>query len=96
MQEDNIIAGQLCSGHTLKNGLVRDSKAYCEGMAYRASGIGTDVPVTDNPHQTGSDAWAAWLAGWNAADAYSDGVMPVNAMGCCSIPSDIPASIPPP
>ena len=87
--------GNLCDGHTGRNGKVKDSKAYCEGMAYRQSGIGTDVPVTDNPHEAGSDAATAWDAGWNAADAYSDGVMPQDAMGCCSIPSDIPASIPP-
>ena len=88
--------GMLCDGSDLKTAKVKDSKAYCEGMAYRQSGIGTDVPVTDNPHQAGSDAWVAWLAGWNAADAYSDGVMPRDAMGCCIIPSDIPASLPPP
>lgn len=87
--------GDLCDGHANRNGKVKDSKAYCEGMSYRASGIGTDVPVTDNPHEAGSDAWVAWLAGWNAADAYADGVMPVDAMGCCSVLPDIPAATPP-
>lgn len=80
------MAGLMCNGDTLKTARAKDSKAYCEGMAHRQSDYGTLVPITDNPHETGSDAWRSWEAGWNAADAYADGVMPRDAIGCCSIP----------
>lgn len=50
------MAGQLCSGHKIKNAKVKNSKAYCEGRAGAKAGMGT----SDNPHAEGSDANEAW------------------------------------
>lgn len=87
--------GQLCDGHALRTAKSKDSKAYCAGMAYRASGYGDAVPVTDNPHESGSDAAVAWAAGWDAADAKVGGTMTQAEMGCCSVVADIPAALTP-
>jgi hypothetical protein len=53
-----------CDGSTHPNqhvGIV-NTKAYCEG---RAAAVAGDL-LSTNPHQAGSEANAAWAAGWGS------------------------------
>lgn len=84
------MAGQLCSGSALKNAKVKDSKAYCEGMQWRAQGTALAYPVTDNPHAVESDAYTAWAAGWTFADDAAGGPIDTTAT-CCQITGTISA-----
>ena len=84
------MAGQLYSGTTHKNASVKHAKAYCEGMAHRATGTGLQAPVTDNPHVAASDAGVAWIAGWTFADDAEGGAIDSSAT-CCSVSGTIAA-----
>ena len=49
---------------------LKNARAYAEGAAYRCSGTAALRPITGNPEDgLGSEAEAAWDAGWNAADS---------------------------
>lgn len=67
------MAGKLCTGAVTNNGfLPKESKAFCEGMFFRASGTASAKPITGNPEDgVGSQAETAWDAGWNYADDQS-------------------------
>lgn len=55
------MAGQICAGQTsdaVKNGKLRNSKAFCEGYLARS----LEVTPT-NPHPAGSEANAAFALG---------------------------------
>lgn len=78
------MAGIKCSGHALKTANSRESKAYCEGMAYRASDTAANAPITDNPHNAG-DMKDAWDAGWDVADAAAGGAIGKVEAGCCAM-----------
>jgi len=77
------MAGQMCSGHVLKNGVPNESKAYCEGMSHRIATNG--ATQADNPHIATSDAGVAWIAGWSVAHAEVGAVFPAASQGCCSV-----------
>jgi len=83
--------GKLCTGKKQNNagaGRLRNSKSFCEGMAYRASGTAIAKPVTDNPHQAGNEASDAWILGWTIADDGAGGNVSKASLGCCaSIPT---------
>jgi hypothetical protein len=87
----------LCDGNLPghpKNGNPKNSKAFCEGMEYRAKDFGDAAPITDNPHQTGSDAFKAWDAGWAIAQNAQGDVIAPALVGCCgligvTIPTDV-------
>ncbi len=49
--------GKLCNGSD-DMGLIKESRAYCEGRAARAASA-----TPTNPHESGSDAADAWDAG---------------------------------
>lgn len=80
------MAGKLCTGSAQNNigaAHLRSSKAYCEGIAYRAQGTAIAFPITGNPHDgTGSEAETAWDAGWTVANAAAPGALGISA--CCS------------
>ena len=78
------MAGKLCNG-TVENSAqpFKDSKAYCEGMAYRASDTVLSVPITDNPHEADSESNASWAAGWTAANGA--GTIDASEAGCCAL-----------
>lgn len=81
------MAGQLCDGRLAtdaKNGVIQNSKAYCEGMSYRASDTALNAPITDNPHESGSEAADAWDAGWTVADDAAGGAIDKDSAGCCA------------
>lgn len=85
------MAGKLCFGSDYNNagaGHIRSSVAFCEGVAYRASGTALAAPKTDNPHVSGSEAADAWDAGWDAADADAGGAFDHRAT-CCGAQPDI-------
>ena len=62
-------------------------KAFCEGMAYRASGTAAGKPKVNNPHISGSENYLAWNAGWDSADANKGGTLvPLNCgLGAVSV-----------
>lgn len=64
------MAGKMCTGVSTDKGFqLKESKAFCEGMAHRAKGTASNFPITDNPEDgVGSSAEAAWDAGWTVAD----------------------------
>ena len=85
--------GKLCVGKKVNNigaGQLVSSKAYCEGMAYRASGTFAAKPVTDNPHPASSEAGDAWISGWTVADNASGGNVSKANLGCCAAVPTIP------
>jgi len=79
------MAGQLCWGVAIKSSDKRDTKAYCEGMAYRASDTALNAPITDNPHEAGSSAAVGWDAGWDIADGAAGSTISNLEAGCCAM-----------
>ena len=80
------MAGKICTGSADGNAFnPRESSAYCDGMAYRASGTAAAKPKSDNPFDgDGSEAETAWDAGWDFADAAKGGA--IDATGtCCNV-----------
>ena len=85
--------GRLCTGQPENNigaGRLSQSKAYCEGMAYRASGTFAAKPVTDNPHVPGSPDAGSWDLGWIVADDASGGNVSKADLGCCAAVPSVP------
>ena len=85
--------GKLCTGAPTNNvgaGRLSQSKAYCEGMAYRASGTLIAKPITDNPHASGSPDGISWDSGWTKADDASGGNISKADLGCCAPTPPIP------
>lgn len=87
------MAGKLCTGVARNNVAgknFRSSTAYCEGINWRAGGTLAGRPVTDNPHEAGSEANASWTAGWTLADAAAPaGVVDAADAPCCSTPTNV-------
>lgn len=80
------MAGKLCFGSEYNNagaGQLKDSKAFCEGMAYRASDTAILAPKADNPHPAASEAALAWNLGWDFATA-NVGTVPDTSGTCCA------------
>ncbi len=75
--------GKLCTGVSTQMGfLPKESKAFSEGVYYRAGGTLAGRPLNANPHVATSSAGLAWAAGW----AVSDDVAPAGTI----TPSDAP------
>ena len=86
--------GKLCTGAPSNNigaGRLSQSKSYCEGMAYRASGTAIAAPKTDNPHVAGSPDAVAWDLGWDLADTNTGGNISKADRGCCAATPTIAA-----
>jgi hypothetical protein len=79
--------GKLCNGVPTHQPYVSNAWAYCEGMAYRASGTAAAKPITGNPHSATGDPvdWQNWNRGWTAADGESGGTIPALVAGCCAL-----------
>lgn len=57
------MSGKMCTGDQKNNAaLLKDSRAYCEGRDAAAAG----ELITANPQPLGSEARAAWTAGWTS------------------------------
>ena len=61
----------LCDGvATNHQKILKNSRAYCEGVDYRFGGTAIEQPITGNPEDgIGSEAEASWDAGWTDAGA---------------------------
>ena len=79
------MTGQLDFGTTFNNaGAARidSSRAFSEGIYYRAGDTAANRPITDNPHEVGNENHDAWDRGWQVADDASPGAIdPANAPG---------------
>ena len=87
------MSGKMCFGSSYANagaGHLRSSKAFCEGMAYRAEGTAAAQPKANNPHVSGSEAAVAWDLGWDFTDAAAGGEISTKAT-CCSVTGTISA-----
>jgi len=83
------MAGKLCTGSTTNNAyLLKETKAFSEGIYYRAQGTAVAFPITDNPHPVGSQAADSWDLGWNRANTFAPGVIPQSSAPCVAVPSD--------
>jgi len=85
--------GKLCVGEPINNagaGHLSASKAYCEGMAYRASGTLIQRPFASNPHVQNSPDWNAWDYGWTKANDNAGGQISKADRGCCAASGVVP------
>ncbi len=81
--------GYLCTGVATQSGyLPKESRAFSEGIYYRAQGASLTYPITDNPHPTGSSAYDAWHAGWTVADNAALGTIAATAAPCVAVPTN--------
>lgn len=72
--------GKLCIGEVTNSGLtVKNSKAFCEGVAAR-----TASATTSNPH-AGGDAADAWDRGVALAAAAVGGAVDPADAPCCAV-----------
>jgi len=82
------MAGKMCNGYHNDNSyLPRQSRAFCEGMEYRAGGTELERPDTDNPHKTKSPDGDCWHKGWEITNAAGGGALSQSDFPCCAIPT---------
>ena len=83
------MAGKICVGSATNNSgasNLRSSKAFCEGLNWRAQGTAAAYPITDNPFDgDGSEAEAAWDAGWTVANGAAGGTITASDAPCCAV-----------
>lgn len=87
------MSGKLCFGSNYANagaGHLQSSKAFCEGMQYRADGTAALKPKASNPLPSSSEAAGAWDRGWDFADDEAGGTIDTSAT-CCQITGTIAA-----
>ena len=78
--------GVYCNGKPTEQPFVKESQAFCEGMAYRVGGTGVQRPVTDDPYGTARPTEStAWQRGWAVADANAGGTIPDVEVACCAL-----------
>ena len=76
-----------CVGKSENNSdLMRESRAFCEGISHRAQGTAVGFPITDNPHAPLSDAGGAWSRGWTVGDDSAGGAINPKDAPCCAVP----------
>ena len=83
--------GKLCTGAVTNNSyLLKESKAFSEGVYYRAGGTLLGRPVTDNPHVATTSAGVAWIAGWTVADDVAPaGTITASNAPCVAVPTNV-------
>ena len=82
------MAGKACVGKAENNSdLIKESRAYCEGISHRAQGTAVAFPITGNPHASLSDAGGAWDRGWTVADDAAGTTVAATAAPCCAVPN---------
>ncbi len=78
--------GKHCVGQTTGNSfLPKETKAFSEGLYYRAGGTAANRPITDNPQD--GEAAAAWSNGWSVAQAAAPGAIDPNDAPCVAVPA---------
>ena len=85
------MAGKMCTGAVTNNAyLPKETKAFSEGLLYRAGGTLLGRPVTDNPHAAASSAGVAWIAGWTVSDtAAPAGTVAQTSAPCVAVPTNV-------
>ncbi len=84
------MAGKNCTGAPTNNAdLIKESRAFCEGMYHRSLGPVLSFPITDNPHVATSQAGVAWDAGWTVANDITGGIIAASDAPCCAKPLNI-------
>lgn len=79
-----------CFGTIARNSdRMKESRAFCEGIQYRAGDTGALRPISGNPHALGSDASTAWRNGWLLADGSSGSTVAPTSAPCCAVPQAI-------
>lgn len=81
--------GYLCTGVSTDKGfLPKESKAYSEGIYFRAAGTAAAKPKASNPHAVGSSAHNAWDAGWDLAHAAATSTITASDAPCVAVPTN--------
>lgn len=85
------MAGKMCTGAVTNNSyMLKETKAFSEGLYYRAGGTLLGKPVTDNPHVATTSAGVAWIAGWTVADDVAPaGTITASNAPCVAIPTNV-------
>lgn len=87
------MSGQLDFGTTFNNaGAARidSARAFSEGIYHRAGGTLAGRPLTDNPHEVGSENHDAWDRGWAVADDVAPaGTIAQSAAPGVAIPTNV-------
>lgn len=85
------MAGKFCTGGVDNNSgraRIRASRAFSEGLLYRAGGTAVGRPQSNNPHDgLGNDAETAWDEGWSVAHAASPGAITPSDAPCVAVPA---------
>jgi len=78
--------GKNINGTTTNQSIsLKEGKSFCEGMGYRQADTGANAPITDNPHEAGSDCAVAWDNGWTVADDAEGGAISAAAAAQCAL-----------
>jgi hypothetical protein len=89
------MSGQLDFGTNFNNaGAARidSARAFSEGIYHRAGGTAAARPLTDNPHEVGSENHDAWDRGWAVANSASPSAIAQSAAPGVAIPTNaVPA-----
>ena len=81
--------GYLCTGVATDMGfLPKESRAYSEGIYYRAQGASATYAKVNNPHAVGSSAHNAWDAGWDLAHAAATTTITPSDAPCVAVPTN--------
>jgi len=85
------MAGRMCTGAVTNNAyLPKESKAFSEGLYYRAGGTLLGRPSSDNPHPAASSAGVAWELGWTVADDVAPlGTIDQTNAPCVAVPTNV-------
>ena len=81
--------GKLCTGAATNNAyLPEESRAYSEGIYYRAGGTAAARPKASNPHAVGSSSHDAWDNGWDLAHAAATSTITASDAPCVAVPTN--------
>jgi hypothetical protein len=76
------MAGKQCNGvKDFNNGRVKNSKAFCEGVAARTASTNPVLPQ----HENGSEAWDCHVAGVAVAASNAGSPVPPDEAPCCAV-----------
>ncbi len=88
------MAGRMCTGAvTNQSYLLKETKAFSEGIYYRAGGTFAGRPSSDNPHPADSSAYVAWLAGWQLASDSGGTTIDPTECPCVACPTNVIAIV---
>ncbi len=78
-----------CTGEPTNNSdLMKESRAFCEGLSFRAAGTNASQPLSANPHGSFNDAADSWNNGWLVANGSAGGTVDPASAPCCAVPQN--------